>query len=241
MNNPNIKQFIVQDKKGNWYFLEHYQGSSSGYIYYLNLQNKIAKEEDFFNSFSNLHALGNDYYWFSGNAHFDERDGGIGSASCFILKDYGKSTDEEFRADKFLFLEGIEEFAGASVLGVIYQEINGRDAFLVQLKSVSGVCYMAVVDFEGNVLVSPVKATITTYSKVNKEYIMHSVCAGLIIAQDQDTQLYGYMDMTGTWVIPAQYTNVTYFQGEGDSAIAIVNNNTIINRKGEVLYTINGN
>ena len=78
----------------------------------------------------------------------------------------------------------------------------------------------------------------TTYTK---RYTTYTFYAGLCKAQDTTTSLYGYIDLQGNWVIQPLYNSVTDFSGEGDDAVAVVNNNTIINRKGEVIFTIASN
>ena len=185
-------------------------------------------------------VLGNDYYWFNEEVKFPCLPS---KSSNVIVKGSGHSSNGELSADNFLLLNEIEAFAGASKLAVAHHEMNGKDVFVVQLQNSSDDYYMAVVDFEGNVLVSPTKAFVSTITKYSwgtpTDYAVHSICSGLIINQDQDTELYGYIDLDNNTVIPAQYKMVTNFQGEGDNAVAVVNGDTLINRKGEVLFSIN--
>ena len=213
----------INQREGNVYVIDHSP-------YYISSDKKTC-----FSVGSNLLHLGENYYCSLGDPV--TKFSGIN-----FLYDFGQGTNKNY-----LFFKLVEELEGASVMSMTDQKIDGTDAFVLNLHSNSGVGFMAVVDFNGNMLVDPVKAWIGEPIYHDQlvtflvGYSINPVCAGFMKAQDQDTQLYGYMDMTGTWVIPAQYEKVTDFQGEGDAAIAIVNGNTIINRKGEVLYTINGN
>ena len=58
------------------------------------------------------------------------------------------------------------------------------------------------------------------------------------MAKDNKTGKYGYINVYGDFVIDAQFDSATNFYGEGFDAVAVVNEDTIINEKGETLFTI---
>ena len=149
-----------------------------------------------------------------------------------------------------LDLKKVEAYAGVArfrhVVG--WMGTDSKIYFTVRMVSPDGVTFFSVIDEEGNVLIEPTtkyhlgyeyKETVN-YMSVTY-YENYAFSADRCIAKDAETGLFGYIDLTGNWVIPARYTYVTYFQGEGDAAIAIVNGNTIINRKGEVIFSIGDN
>jgi hypothetical protein len=60
-----------------------------------------------------------------------------------------------------------------------------------------------------------------------------------VIAKDTQSGLFGYVDInTGEWAIQPKYKSVTDFRGDGAESVAVVNSNTIINTRGEVVFTI---
>ena len=217
-SNPSITQ-----RQGNVYFLNDYP-------YYVSSDKKTSFKIDL----RRPRHLEKDYYYPLG-------DSTIKFKGINFLYDFSQGTQ-----DSYLYFKSIEELGGASVMSIAYQRINENDAFVLNLHSDSGVGFMAVVDFNGNVLAEPVKAWIGDPIYQSQlipfliGYSINPICAGYIKAQDQDTKLFGYIDLTGNWVIPAQYESATDFFGEGDSAVAVVNGDTLINRKGEVLFSING-
>lgn len=140
----------------------------------------------------------------------------------------------------------IAELKDLKVTGVAYcTQINGKDCFWISIQSVSNVTFTALTDIDGNWIIEPTSAyeTIYAYRPENtvSSYDSHALYGfsnGLVIAKDTETGRFGYIDLTGNWVIPAQYESATDFQGEGDDAVAVVNGNTIINRKGEVIFSV---
>ncbi len=142
----------------------------------------------------------------------------------------------------------IDELQNLNVTGVAYgAQINGKDCFWISIRSNSNVMFTALADIDGNWIIEPTSAyeTIYAYRPENavSSYDSHALYGfsnGLVVAKDTETGLFGYIDLTGNWVIPAQYESATDFYGEGDSAVAVVNGDTLINRKGEVLFSTNG-
>ena len=224
----------VYNHVGNWYvFMDII--SQDIYDYYIDWETKTAVVNNDISYNTTLSTLGNEFYSVAGSSAY--KFSGIKK----IVYQYGKNDSDT------LSLGSIEALGGASVAAVQHQKVNGKDAFVLGLQSSSGVYFVAVIDFAGNVLVEPVKAKIVapyyTPGLINflSRFDISPVCAGLILAQDQDTELYGFIDLSGNWVAPAKYENAENFSGDGDNAIAVVNGNTIINRKGEVVFSIANN
>lgn len=162
----------------------------------------------------------------------------------FHYKYYWKTlfhgNDLDLNPNAVIDLTSIEAFGGASVVAFSYYENDGQNLLILSLLSSSEVPFTAIMDFEGNIVVAPFKAKTHYYDKGYASYIFH---ADLCKAQDTETNLFGFIDLEGNWVIQPQYEaeSVTDFSGEGDNAIAVVNGNTIINRKGEVVFSIANN
>ncbi len=146
--------------------------------------------------------------------------------------------------DKVVLTFGeIEEFANATPLGVSRCEFNGKNYFAVVLESQSYVKFTALMDENGNILISPTKEYIFVSEKEEYEhgyniiYTMTPIVDGIFRVKSVETCLYGYVDLSGNWIIEPKYTSACDFYGEGNDAVAVVNENTIINRKGETVFS----
>ena len=99
-----------------------------------------------------------------------------------------------------------------------------------------------MIDIDGNVLIEPTYEynifRVTNDDRGILTYTAYPVRNHVIKAQDHDSELYGFIDNQGNWVIPAQYENLTSFSGEGDDAVAVANNTMIIDRNGKVIFDI---
>ena len=140
----------------------------------------------------------------------------------------------------------IDALGGAAVKDVIRITDNDMTYFAIYLESSSGVFFSAVIDEQGNIIMKPtnefrighlsynVYYLIPTYTF--KDYECFNYGAGLLMAKDSESGLFGYVDLTGKWVIEPQYSEVTGFYGDGDDAVAVVDDIIIINRKGDVVF-----
>lgn len=148
-------------------------------------------------------------------------------------------------------LKEIAEFSSATPLGVARYKYDNKNYFAVLLENESSTKFISLIDETGKVLIAPTNEYNFMYSwkeysneyrsMMEKERLFYSmlpIVDGLICARSSENSLYGYIGLDGEWVIQPQYQSATDFYGEGDDAVAVVNNNTIINRKGEIVFTI---
>ena len=153
-------------------------------------------------------------------------------------------------------LEKIPEFSNATPVGVARYKYNDINYFAVLLENKSKTKFISLIDESGNILIKPTSEYNFMYSwkeysdeyksklytdSADKERLFYSmlpIVDGLICARSSENSLYGYIGLDGEWAIQPKYETATDFYGEGDDAVAVVNNNTIINRKGEIVFTI---
>ena len=161
---------------------------------------------------------------------------------------YNKQYSEIYRqGEKILNFKDIPDLAGAKVKAVSMSEVDSKLYLILYVVNGDGVFFSIISDTEGHFVATPTKQYNLGYQSLSlkdgayyyEDFEAYTFHSGLCKAQETETGLFGYIDLAGNWVIPAQYEKVTDFQGEGDDAIAIVNGNTIINRKGEVIFSIN--
>lgn len=170
-----------------------------------------------------------DYYYNSTGFEYDESL--FQTAGNIILR------DEKI----VLRLYNIPEFGGANILDVDYCSYDDKDCFWVYLSNTSWVRFVSLIDIDGNVIITPTKDYTTFYRStmhVNEVYFAYNVKAGLCKAEDTESGLFGFIDMSGNWVIQPQYRDVSDFYGEVDNAVAVADHNTIINSKGDIIFTI---
>jgi len=148
-----------------------------------------------------------------------------------------------YKDEIVLTFSEIEEFANATPIGVSRCEFGGKNYFAVVLESQSKVKFTALIDENGKVLISPTKEYVFVSEKdeyqygYNKIYTMTPIVDGIFRAKSATSGLYGYVDLEGNWVIEPKYTSACDFYGKGDDAVAVVNGNTIINKKGETVFS----
>lgn len=154
------------------------------------------------------------------------------------------SMDTHF-SEEIVFSEIPELAAASTITDVAYSKINGKEYFTLHLLSSNRVEFSAVIDTEGNVVISPTSKYVVAekYQEVLNSimsatrYAAYSFSEnGLCKAKDAQTGLYGFIDINGEWVIQPQYKSVTDFS-DGEDSVAIVDDNTIINSKGEIIFT----
>ena len=108
--------------------------------------------------------------------------------------------------------------------------------------NLSNVYFTALVDIDGTLLISPTNEYQAFYAKTGYHvYSMYYTGSGLCKVKDTESGLFGFIDYHGNWAIQPQFSSansVSDFYGEGDDAVAVVNNTKIINRKGEVIFSI---
>lgn len=124
---------------------------------------------------------------------------------------------------------------------------NNKTYYTIYMKNQNGVAFYSVIDENGQVLISPTKKYELGYSyseKVNSylsltltRYQAYAFSSGLCKAKDSETGLFGFIDLQGNWVIQPLYDSVTDFSEHNGSAYAIVNGTTIINNKGEIVFS----
>ena len=148
-------------------------------------------------------------------------------------------------SEEIVFSEIPELAAASTITDVAYSKINGKEYFTLHLLSSNRVEFSAVIDTEGNVVISPTSKYVVAekYQEVLNSimsatrYAAYSFSEnGLCKAKDAQTGLYGFIDINGEWVIQPQYKSVTDFS-DGEDSVAIVDDNTIINSKGEIIFT----
>lgn len=207
----------------NYYFYTSYYDGSYGAYCYIDFENKkVYKAPTIYNK-----HLGKDYYYNSTGFEYDESL--FQTAGNIILR------DEKI----ILRLYNIPEFGGANILEVDYCSYNDKDYFWVYLNNSSGVEFVSLIDIKGNVIIAPTK-NIKPYANINYEIVhfTYDTNTGLCKARDAENDLFGFIDMSGNWVIQPQYRDVSDFYGEGDNAVAVADHNTIINSKGDIIFTI---
>lgn len=159
--------------------------------------------------------------------------------------EYQSSQVRIYKENKMLFdIKQIDEFKEANMVIVGAFAYDGADYFWVVMSNDSGVRFTSLVDVNGKIVVDPIANMVPFCTREQGLWevfsVPHLFVSGLCIAVDTKTELYGYIDIQGNWVIEPQYTEATDFWGEGDDAVAVVNGNTVINRKGEVIFSTNG-
>ena len=138
----------------------------------------------------------------------------------------------------------INDFSTAKPIGMDRYEFGGKDYFAVVLASQSGVKFTSIIDESGKVIMAPTNKYVFVEERqeyahgFNYIYTMNPIVDGIIRVRSSESELYGFVDVNGNWVIEPTYTSASDFYGEGDSAIAVVNNNTIIDRNGNVVFSL---
>jgi hypothetical protein len=181
--------------------------------------------------YQNTHHIGNGYH--------------LGPLYC----DYGYSKNDAkyasvFREGKTLVFSSIEGLENVEFCAISHFVQDQKDLFLLFLKSSSGVYFTAIVDADGNYVLNPNKnfgvciRHSDDYAWTLDTYEMFNFSSGLCLAKDPETELFGYIDIQGNWVIEPKYEEgqAGQFSDDGDDAVAIVNGSTVINRKGEVIF-----
>lgn len=162
-------------------------------------------------------------------------DGYNGSPDIkFNISEYDpnfKPTTKQFNVD----VESIEEFQGVSVYYTVSTSNNtlGEIATVI-LENRDDIVYFATVDSNGNVLMSPQKDKILNFGS---EYHISANCqfySDMCPAQDAESELWGYIDPYGNWVIDPQYDSAEPF---GEDGLAIVNSTTVINTNGDIVLS----
>ncbi len=153
-----------------------------------------------------------------------------------------------YRGEPILDFKNISALGGATVKAVSVSKVENELYLILYAVNADGVFFSIISDLEGNFITTPTKQYALGYQTLSlkdgayryEDFEAYAFHKGLCKAQDTETGLFGYIDLTGNWVIPAQYESVTDFYGEGDDAVAVVNGDTVINRKGEVIFSTHG-
>ena len=239
--NGNILDLVDNGKIS--YIYNHYIGFSNYnglYLYDYNMKKFIARTQiPYFNTFEdvsydyNCRYLGSDYYHSTSGFLYDM------SGRNIILKN----------EQVVLCLDNITAFSTARIENVCFLKYDETDCFAVVLRSSSNRLFYSLIDVDGNVLITPTNKCDFMYTYKGKfissfsgpyekdVYAVYPFISGLCKAQNTETGLFGFIDINGNWVIEPQYQNVTDFFEYGDDAYAVVNNLTIINSKGETIFT----
>lgn len=109
----------------------------------------------------------------------------------------------------------------------------------VVLRSKDDVCYYAIVDGAGNVLMEPQRNVEFPYGVYigwaeGKSIETYTFSKGLCPARDAASGKWGYIDTQGNWKIQPQYTSALYFSGDG---YATVNDTTVIDTNGNIVLS----
>ena len=145
-----------------------------------------------------------------------------------------------------LDFNSISELGGATIKAVSISEVNHELYLILYAVSADGIFFSIISDMAGNFITTPTKQYALGHKTLSlkdgaycyEDFEAYAFHGDLCIARDTETGLYGYIDIQGNWVIPPQYNEATDFHVYGDNAVAVVNNNTIINRNGDVIFTI---
>ena len=218
--------------------------SIDGVLLFFDFENSSAKKIGSAASSMNVHdlmykQLNNDYYAVYNTTYYRSSEGNkILNHKIFryILKNN----------DIVLDLHSIAEFGDAYILDVEQIDVNGKAHFNVFLKSKNDVYFSALIDIDGNIVIAPNNDTIlaerSCYSavalSVYMDYSCYNYSSGLFPAQNVETGKMGYVDINGTFLISPTYNSATEFQIIDSVAVAVVNENTIINNKGEIIFSV---
>lgn len=162
----------------------------------------------------------------------------------------GLSCNMLFLASKNEIILKLQDvFPDASYFKAIESSIhNNKTYYTIYMKNQNGVDFYSVIDENGQILISPTQKYKLGYSYSIQGawtqytyYHAYAFSAGLCKAKDPETGLFGFIDLQGNWVIQPQYQNATDFSEVGNEAYAVVNNVTVINKKGEVIFTAQKN
>ena len=185
-------------------------------------------EHTYFDGGDDWFYLGNEYYYCSRGEKYN-------------LDYYNIILKDDFPV---LILDKISAFSNAKIVRVARTEYKGTDYFAVLLLSKSNVFFYSLIDIDGNIIIAPTNecSFMYTYKEIvgsfkETHYAAYSFIGSLCKAQDTETGLFGFIDINGNWVIEPQYQNVTDFFEYGNDAYAVVDDLTIINSKGETVFT----
>ena len=230
----------ISDWYRNLAFISDYTKDSSGRYVYLDFDNQVATrigifydEDDYL-----MNDYINDYYFVSNGSSWN----GVDYGDSIILRGLYISNNS-LHTKNIINLSDIEEFAGASIMGASGSSLDEglRLCFNVYLKSKNGVFFSAVINDDGEILVSPTKEYQLGYqdtSVIPYRYVCYAFSGnGLCKAKDTETGLFGYIDLEGNWAMDPQYTSATDFCDI--DGVAVVNNGkTIIDSKGNIVLTL---
>ncbi len=143
-------------------------------------------------------------------------------------------------------LYSVQVFRDAYIIDVEHVEIKGKSYFNVVLINTNDVIFSAVVDISGNIVIGPTKDIILAersyyteaLTSIFMDYSAYNNHSGLFLVHNAETGTMGYVDINGTFVINPTHSSATEFQIIDSVAVAVVNGNTIINNKGEILFSV---
>lgn len=224
----------VMEWHENWVIFSHgSQGLNyGGYIDFATksfTNHRFGYNDDDYRGYGKYLASG--YYW------------GAAYSSIGILTDVKIENNQIIGT--YLDVSALPDFANASVkqIGCGY-----GDYFTVYLMSPSGVYFSAVIDSNGNIVIQPTK-DITLAEKytntnaglmVGEQFRCYTFSEnGLCKAKDNETGLFGFIDINGNWVIEPSFLSVTDFT-DGENPVAVVDGKAIINDKGEIVRVFGG-
>lgn len=143
----------------------------------------------------------------------------------------------------YMDVNQIPEFSQAKVLqvgcgyGNLYTVYLGRSSSGLVFNP--DIIFSTVIDANGNILISPTK-NISLGERYVNDYFCYTFSEnGLCKAKDNETGLFGFIDITGNWVIKPRFQSVTDFTN-GENPVAIVDGKAIINPQGEVICSFGG-
>ena len=238
--------------------IEGFYVSGNEGIYYLDYQNqkalsadKILQPNDSNTSWAITHwtkyGMDGENIYLASSVDF----GTLTSYLNFSTSHKTIDTSGIFRETELLLdLHNVDAYNGVMAFqGVECWKMNTSNGpklcFTIRMINPNRVTFYSVIDEYGNVLIEPTSKYELGYEYREEilyipytHYVNYTFQGGLCIARDTTTGLYGYIDLQGNWAIQPQYDQVTDFHERGDNAVAVVNGNTIINRNGEVIFTI---
>ncbi len=164
----------------------------------------------------------------------------------YILDSTGENIIVDFKKD-------FKELSGAKIKAVRSWIYEGNEYYCLLLKNMNGTLFSTIINPNKELVFSAQNEFDLGYEKdqtINYRYYTYYYSYSgnediseldwhYVIAKNTQNGLFGYVDIkTGKWVIQPQFQSATDFKGEGAESVAIVNGNTIINTRGEVVFTI---
>lgn len=168
---------------------------------------------------------------------------------------YLGSVDYNVRTYKYFYwgrtrynLSNIDEFEGASVKAIKILEANTTTLVIgMRLQSKDGVEFSTIVDIANEeITLQPTTEIELFFDQNSEKLVLENLSSDrqnrshtdLYVAKDKTNGKYGYIDKNGEWIISPRYNTAGVFCENNGVIVAVVDNNTIIDCEGNVVYQI---